>query len=266
MMVMPTQAQFLKNLGKKITKNAERKLSDKTESKANEKIDKSLEGVFSVPSKIKTNAEKPRGNYNFTYHYQLDVKSDAMEDSFNFDYYLKPDATYTGMAINQQGANVFMIIDLEKKAMYNFMDSDGEKIMMALSVDSDGDEEEDIGSWIDEDEMDGGDFTVSDLPSKVILGYTCQGKKLVSDEWEMDVYYTTEVPISMASIFNSNTKGVDNPATDVIKEKVGDMENALMMEMKGVSKKDASQNIHMVCTKLEQINRDFDSSAYKTLF
>lgn len=261
-LVVPAQGQFLKKLGNKISKNAERKLEQKIEGKANNQIDKSLEGIFEAPGKIFSDAEKPSNVYEFSYLYQLTVQVEDKEESVAMDYYLQPKSDYVGMAVEQDKAKIFMVMDHGKKAIYNFMDSDGNKMVIpiALNLENLYDDEEDGDQPVEPE------FKITDLPAKNILGYNAKGKMMESEEWTVKVYYTEEVPISMADLFNFQTKETKKQNTSAFNKGFDGLPNAIVLEMEGVNKKEKDENVHMVCTKLEEINHSFDASKYKSMF
>src|SRR5690554_4488339 len=109
----------------------------------------------------------------------------------DLDYFLEPDATYMGMKMNA-GVPFFRVIDDDANTTFMFMESGGNKVVTATSIDIDEtlDDIEDIESPSLED------LTLTDLPNKTFLEYDCIGKKFENDAYTFVSYFTVDAPVS----------------------------------------------------------------------
>lgn len=99
-------------------------------------------------------------------------------------------------------------------------------------------------------ESDMGDYEFKEIGTKEILGYTCQGFQMESDDTKMTMYVAFDIPVSFDNMYSGNNakqlpKGFDPKWLD----KIGD--NSLMMEMDFVNKKKSKQSAKMTCVALE---------------
>lgn len=252
-----TQAQFLKKLGDKMSDAAENTVTRKSADKTSREVGKGMDGIFSSTSrKERSKIAKPDSRYKFDYHYQMEMTSE--ENAMQMDYYFKPNSNYAGMAMNQQGMKIFMVFDYNKSAAYSFMEGEGQKMYTPAALDL-----ETANDWAN-NTYTKSDYTVTELPNKSFLGYSCQGRQIENDEWKFTMYYTDEVEVGFQNILNASTAQDNNPS--VLREYFKDAENAMMMYMETVDKKhrgDAS--VTMECVAFEKANHDFKTNGYQAI-
>src|SRR5690606_27487343 len=257
------EAQFLKKLKKRVEEKVEQTVVEKTADKASEKASNSMDKIFDVNLKNpqskgkKVDAKNVPDSYQFSYKYQLKMTTASGE--MDIDYFLQSDATYMGMKMNA-GMPLFMVIDDDAKATFMFMESGGNKVVTATSLEMNEDLEdvEDIES----PSLD--DMTITDLPNKTILGYNCIGKKFENDEYAFISYFTVDAPVSFDQVFKSEMDRYPEP----IKEQFKNYEGALLMHMEMIDrtnkgKKNTSGT--MECIAIEIIDYQFDTKAYLKL-
>ena len=257
------EAQFLKKLKKRVEEKVEQTVVEKTADKASEKASNSMDKIFDVNLKNpqskgkKVDAKNVPDSYQFSYKYQMKMTTSSGE--MDVDYFLEPDATYMGMKMNA-GVPFFMVTDDDAKTTYMFMESGGNKVVTATSIDMDESMEdiEDIESPSLED------MTITDLPNKTILGYNCIGKKFENDEYAFISYFTVDAPVSFDQVFKSEMDRYPEP----IKEQFKNYEGALLMHMEMIDKTNKGKRNTsgtMECIAIETIDYQFDTKAYLKL-
>lgn len=256
---MPTQAQFFKKLGKKVQDAAEDKVLDKSAKKTSKSVDEGMDDIFSIgKDKGKKNKSKstasPRNSYTFPYFYVMNFEFGNGNDSNQRDLemFLTESGEYLGIRASESGADMFMVMDYSKSASFNFMSSSSGKMMFPVSIDVN-----DEG----EDDYDNSDFKITSLPDKTFLGYNCKGKKLENQEWEIKLYYTDEVPVSMSSM----TKGGNEKMTKMFQQEGMDITNGLVMYMEGENKQDKDESYIMTAKKLEKVDCKFKTAGYQQI-
>ncbi len=246
------EAQFLDKLKKRVEKRVEQTVINKTADKAAQKTSKTMDKVFnpqlgSGMAGKRVTPENIPGSFDFEYLYRMTMTTS--EGAMDMDYYLKPGATYMGAKMNA-GMEMFMIMDGHANITYMFMESGGNKIGTATSVDLSDVPEEDMG-----------DYTITDLPNKTFMGYDCVGKKMENADYEFTMYFTPDAPVSFNDVFKSNSDQIP-PA---LRKHMQQYEGALMMYMdmkdkKNKGKKNSSGT--MECTILEENKFNFSTKGY----
>ncbi len=266
----PSQAQFFKKLNEKVQDAAENKVLDKSANKTSKTVDKGMDDIFSVGKNKKKKEKKatqssntssssaatesPRESYLFSYLYVMQVKTPQTNVDAEMDFFLTPGADYVGMRVEQQGSQVFMVMDYPKSTNFNFISSpSGENIMMVNPLNLSDNTSSTPQS----------NFKISDLPNKNILGYNCKGKQLEDEEWSVKFYYTDEVPISMDNIFRADTK--DEQVDAALKKQLSDMSNGLIMQMEAENKQNKNENYIMEAKSLERVDHNFKTAGFKAM-
>ena len=246
-----------KKLGKKISDAAENTVTDKSADKTSDEVGKGMDGIFSQTKKSGKDLASPKNTYSFSYNYQMKISS--KNTALKMDYYIDPGSDYIAMAMNKNGMNMFMVFDYDKEANYNFISRNGNKMMTTTSLNTNY-----SNDWVNND-YNKSDYTVTSLPNKTFLGYSCKGKQLENDRYKMIIYYTDKVDINMQDLFHARPKGGQNEAAAVLQKQLPDMEKSLMMYLKTTDKKDGDGSAVMECTKLEKVDRDFDTDGYQSM-
>ncbi|MCH8535042.1 MAG: DUF4412 domain-containing protein [Flavobacteriaceae bacterium] len=200
------EAQVLKKLGKRVKERTEKKATQRVEKKADQKVDKGLDGVFeSNSSKKKQNSPRngsnaftpqnsrssstskaePAKTYTFDYLMRVEINV-ANQEKMQTSYLLSASNNYHAMQMTDmmpegQDISAVAITDFEKKASFQLIEAQGQKMLMAISLDQETNEE-----------IEEADFSIEKIPSKQILDYACEGLKIWNDEMQMKVYFTQE--------------------------------------------------------------------------
>ncbi len=253
---MPSHAQFLKKLGKKVSEAAENTVTRKSADKTSEEVGKGMDGIFAGMKKKGDNkVSAPDHFYRFNYHYKMKMTSEG--NTIKMDYFFKPGQDYAGMAMNQKGMKMFMVFDYNKEAMYSFISGKtGEMYTStALNLGTEND-------WAN-DEYTRSDYKVTNLPNKTILGYSCKGKQIENDEWRFTMYYTDEVGISFQNILNASKK---RSSPSVLSKYFKDAEDGLMLYMKSVDKNQQDyEAVTMECIGLDKEKHNFSTKNYEQM-
>ena len=215
--------------------------------------------MFLFPSNqllAQNNAKELQDVYDFDYTYK--VKMTSKKDDIQFDYYLKKDAAYFGFAIplmtkEQEGMNMFTVMDNNKAVTAMFMEVMGKKVVQKSKIKL---------SDFDSD-TDATDFTIKEIGSKTILGYKCQGFIMENKESEITVYITDEAPISFNKMWNNGKNKLPKGFNPSWMKKYS--ENGLMMEMHYVDKKKSKNNMTMTCIALDKTDFSIQTTDYGSM-
>lgn len=257
----PVHAQFLNKLKKSIEDKVEQTVINKTSDKAAQKTDQSLDKVFDAKlggnkKTKKITPENVPSSFEFDYQYRLTMTTATSKTKMDMDYFLKPEATYMGVKMNQgQGQEMFMIMDGQTNINYMFIETGDNKIATATSID--GDE-----IIIENQDYNYDGYTFTDLPDKTFLGYNCKGKKMENDEYIFIMYFTNEAPVTFNDVFKTDTDRIPKAIKNQFKE--GENGTMMYMEMKDkLNKGKKNTSGTMECTLLEPQNFTFNTTGYK---
>src|SRR5690606_34744890 len=170
-----SEAQLLRKIGKKAEEAAERTILNKTDEKTSKKvgegIDDTVDGKKEKKKKKKKNkksnnktASNYESSYAFSYKYILRFDMNSMKnETMTMNFFLEPDATYMGTEIDQQGMEMFQIMDSKNEVSHSFINTSGMKMVTST----------DFSKYVDENAMENQmeDYTITSLPNKNILGY-----------------------------------------------------------------------------------------------
>ena len=201
------------------------------------------------------NSKELKDIYDFDYTYKLKMTNN--KDDIQFDYYLKKDAEYFGFALpmmgkDQQGMNMFTVMDNENLVTAMFMEVMGKKVVQKTKIKlSDFDADNNAS-----------DYTIKEIGSKTILGYKCQGFIMENKDSEITFYITDEAPISFNKIWDTGKNKMPKGFNPSWMKKYSD---GLMMEMQYVDKKKSKNNMTMTCIALEKTDFSITPSNYGSM-
>jgi hypothetical protein len=251
--------QFFNELKRQTKERAEMVMIQKSADKAGDAtanamdkiLNPNLEGLMKGGGKKVDRAELP-DSYEFSYKYSL--KMTTQEGNIIFDYYLNPASGYMGVKMDM-GADMFIVMDQERKVNINYINSGGNSIATASSAIN-----------LNEDNMDSyqdlQDYVITDLPNKEFLGYDCIGKQMENEEWKFIMYIAPDMEVSFQDVFKQDNSKLP-PAMQIYAEQ---FENSLMMYMDMVDKKGKKKkNISgtMECVGIEQVNFSIHNGNYQ---
>ncbi|MEO8774026.1 MAG: DUF4412 domain-containing protein [Gelidibacter sp.] len=202
------------------------------------------------------NSKDLKDNYDFDYIYKL--KMTNKKDDIQFDYYLKKDAGYFGFSLpimtkDQEGMNMFTVMDTHNSVTAMFMEMMGKKIVQKTKI-----KLSDFNS-----DNDTSDFTIKEIGSKTILGFKCQGFIMDNKDSEVTMYLTDEAPVSFNEMWDTGKNKLPKGFNPAWMKKYS--ENGLMMEMHYVDKKKAKNNMTMTCVGLEKTDFSIQASDYGSM-
>ncbi|WP_299098517.1 DUF4412 domain-containing protein [uncultured Winogradskyella sp.] len=195
-------------------------------------------------------------SYEFDYIYKL--KMTHKKGDITFDYYLNEDESYFGfnseeMSKSGSDSEIFMVMDSDLQITAMFMEMMGKKVVQKTKLKA-----SDISS---NDDMS--DYSFTEIDSKTINGYECEGYVTENDKMKITFYITDDVPVSLSSAFASNSKNLPKGLdADIMKKYT---ENGLMMEMIYEDKKKSKNNMTMECVGLEETDFSIDTTKYGSM-
>ena len=257
-----TQAQFLKKLRKKVEAATEQIIVNKTAEIAAKQTDKALDKILKMPGGEDGGARMPSqpGSasdlpeaYDFTWRYGMRFETSKASENMDMTYFFKPDAAYWGVEFTQE-ISMFMVYDNERNQMAIYSSVQGESFVSVTKFPDN----------LPTDDEDSGieDFSITELPPKEIMGYSCKGFQFENATHRYTTYVTFEVPVSFSDIYGKSDKLPKGFNTEWLKD--GDNEG-LMMEMIMEDKKSAKKNMKMTCFLLEENPYQLRKSDYKSL-
>ena len=256
-MVLNANAQFLKNLKDKVERRVEQKVTDNIANKAASEADKSLNKMWETqlskgPMAMGANrvdASEVPERYEFDWAYQMQMTTE--QGTINMNYFLSENDSYFGMHV-KEGGDMYMVLDMDKNLSVMYLNSEGNKFLMASKFDLEDTETE-------EDHLE--DYRITELGEKTILGYRCKGYQAENDEYVMTMYVTNEAPVSFMNMQqNKQAKLPKGFNADWLKEG-----NALMMEMDFKNKKRPKESGSMRCVGLEKQQLTINKNDYNSL-
>lgn len=255
----PMQSQFLKNLQKKVEKRVENTITNKVADKAAAEAGKSVDNLlnfdfgetgFAPGFEMVDIAEVP-DVYDFDWRYVMSMNT--AEGDMEIEYFLKKDAEYFGIKVPQN--DIFMVMDGAREMNVMYMNSEGNKMLMATKSPEINAED------IKEDEMYNEEMTYKPIGDKTILGYKCKGFQAENEDNVFTFYVTSEPGISFNDIYkNDNTKLPKGFDPEWLEDADG-----IMMQMILEGKKKAKENVSMTCTALEKKSFSINKNEYKSM-
>lgn len=218
--------------------------------------------LFLVSNSHFSNAQKPSkvelpSTYDFDYEYKL--KMTHKKDEMTFDYYLKKDAEYFGFNSDEisktnPDAKMFMVLDTKLKVTAMFMEIMGKKVVQKSKMNA---------SDYTSDDEDVSKYTFTQIESKTINNYECEGYVTESDKIKITFYITDDAPVSFTQVFGSNIKSLPKGFDPSILKKYKD--NGLMMEMIYEDKKKPKNNVTVECIGLEKKEFSINTTEYGSM-
>jgi len=276
-MGVQANAQFWKKIKKTAENAVERTVLNKTDREVSKETDKTIDGVIKGDKKDEkelTKEQKEAAEKNamsifgggmegipdsYQFHYVMDMQLTSNKEVMNLQYYIEPDAMYFGNAIPQENTNSIIIYDMENQAMVTFMDNNGQKMAMKMRMPFDEEAQKLMAKTQEGKDNEMLDANITPLPSKTILGYNCKGYQVKQKDGVSKIYITNEAPVSFVGMFTS----VKQLPKNMNAAAVPFNENSMMMEMEYTSNKRKKDNVHMLCTGIEEKAFSINKSEYQ---
>ncbi len=256
-------AQFFKKLGNKVEKAAEKAVERKAEQKTTKETNKAFDSTFNKKRKKNKSLSgmpsfsdsEPAANYTFNYRADMEIKTGG--ETMKMSYFLSESGNYLSSMLDDKRMKdkSLMVMDFEREAMFTFMENDGEKIRMAMSLAT--------ASAYDQASNESNTKVTATGKSKKILNYNCQEYKMTGD----DMYGTMWITKDVNARFPKNFYGMkqDKRNKNNTQAWMKDMNGWLMeMEMTDTSER-KPQTMIMTCVFFGESNLSIDTKGYETL-
>jgi len=251
------EAQLLNRLKKGIMKGAEDAVVDKATEESYEQTSKAMDKM--LENRMKNYPMSTGGNYiskdqlppqyDFAWNYQMTMNSQNKE--FVMDYFFKEGEKYFA-SISPQAMDMKIVFDWENEAYVTYMESEGEKMAMAVNM------PEVIIN--EEDSVFNSSFTFKKTGNKKeILGYICEEFIGENDDYQFRMFVTHEAEVGFGDFFFKNQKSLPQGFDPEWLENG----QGLMMEMEMIDKNKKKNYATMKCTKLEPNNFSLNNSEYE---
>ncbi|WP_296703576.1 DUF4412 domain-containing protein [Algoriphagus sp.] len=180
--------------------------------------------------------------YRFSYRVVMNVE--ASREELEMIYWLQPGERYVANMPSDpraKGTNL-TVMDIENRAMVMFMEADGRKMAMRMNTSSEVFDE--YMSKEIENQSSVETQKITQIESKEILGYTCKGYSIETEEGITKIYLTDETPVGFLGGFISSGQ---LPQTGVELS-----ENTMFLEMEFLPNKKSKDYFHLVCTEFKE--------------
>lgn len=253
-----TQAQFWKKLTKKAEQAVENVIVQKTTDKAAQMAGSGMDKIFDIDFEgAQADPSILPESYDFEWKYTMQMKH--QKGNMNMTYYLKPGAKYFGsqpeMEDNPMANGMFMVFDESLDIMAIFMDTENGKSGTLLK-NSTGN----IEDLAEHEATNMNDYTFTEIGTKTILGYECQGFQLENEELKMTMFIAMDAPVSFNQVYGSHMKNTPKGFDPKWMEKA---ESSIVMEMEMVHKNKKKNNMTMTCVTLEKSSKTLKVSDYE---
>ena len=251
------EAQFLKNLKKKVEEKVGDAVTKNIADKAASEADKSLNSLWekqlknssvSIGSERVEPSEIP-ASYQFDWEYALNMETS--EGEMEMVYHLKENSPHIGIKIPQT-ESMFTVLDNENKMTVMFMSSEDNKMVMATRFNIEE-------TKTDEIESSYKDMELEKIGTKTILGYDCQGYRSENEDHEFIFYVAHDAGVDFGDLYKTSQKDIPE-GFEEIWQKEG---HGLMMEMQMNDKNNPERNVSMRCTGLEKEPLTIKTSDYQ---
>ena len=258
-----SNAQFFKKIGKKVEKAAERAVMRKTEQKTTEKTNKALDKIFDVDFSKQADVDPAVLQKTYSYDWKYTMQIQNKKRNFDVVYYLnKEEPTTFGTSFNVDAdskiaQNMLMIKDTKDDLTLMLFEQGGRKygqVMPSIlaNIPESNEAENDIAD----------SFEYKKIGIKKILGYTCQGFEMESEEAFVTVYIALDAPVSFnQAMAGQETKTLPKNIDPKWLEEIG--EDSILMEVDFVHKKKKKLSSKMVCVELKKERKNVNLSQYE---
>lgn len=207
----------------------------------------------------KTTVDDLPDSYEFNWELKTEMVmgkkgKDVMEMTFLINENANYQATKMVDANSKNNGEATMLFDSDLKTMVMFMDAQGSKFLQMYPIPE-----------VAETNSASNNYNISELPSKTIIGYKCEGLQLEDDRYILKVYHTAEANIKLSNFlsFGNQNQKMDLPDID---PKVSEQfSNGLILQMDIIDKKKAKNNVNIIAKSLKKESVSIKKSDYKTM-
>ncbi len=253
------QAQLLKKLGKRISRAAEKTVERKAEQKTKKETEKVFDSTFNKKKKNKRETGVPGLSKaipaeSYVFNHRVEIQMKSGKEVIDVDYFLPISGNFLCVQIKDKKIKEdhFTVFDIDKEAMFTFMESEGKKMKMAIDF------------KLDETIDDTSNKTSFDIKAtgntKNIIGYNCKEYKVTGEDITATIWVTKEVDIRFPSTFY-NVKQNKNNNQEWMKDLDGWAMEMIMID----TSKRKSHTIIMNCLSIEKSNFKINSTDYQNI-
>lgn len=252
------QAQIWKKLKKKAEQAVEDVIVKKTADKAAEMAGKGMDKIFDIDfDGAQADPSILPESYDFEWKYTMQMEH--KKGNVNMTYYLTPGAKYFGsqpeIEDNPMANGMFMVFDQKLDIIAIFMETEDSKSGTLLKNPS-----IDIEDVAEQEDSNLEDYTITEIGTKTILGYECQGFQMENDDMKMTMYMAMDAPVSFNQVYGSHMKTTPKGFDPKWMEKA---DSSIVMEMDMVHKKKKKYSAKMTCVALEKSPKAIVVSDYE---
>ena len=186
----------------------------------------------------------------FEYRYEVHVETTDQPNT-DLTFLLDKEEKFTALDMNQNGMNVLVLFDTDKKTSYSMMSFDGQKIAVETQMKPQ--------KFLNNAE-DFSDAKITDLPDKKIAGFNGKGIKIKTSSKTYKVYYTSDADYHFYDVFKMNAT---ETLYSKIQEKLKIPKESIMLESTTIDNASNEVESKMTCTTFNKINRTVKGSEYK---
>lgn len=242
-------AQFLDRLKNRIIESTQEVIIDKTADKVAEQtasvmdniLNSDMGGLFDLGGKQVDLSQLPE-SYHFDYNYTLNMSTESGDMQMN--YLFNKNEPYIGIK-TEVSPDIIMIYDSPNNAVIIKLN----ETIIANEINVDPE-------FSDEEIDNNLNYTFTELPDRVFLGYNCKGYQIENDEHKIFVYFAPDIDVKFGS---RSGEGMANMSREM-KAFMNKYENGLMMYMEMDDKLDKSNrnnsSVSMECIAFEESNTD----------
>ncbi|MBD0823148.1 hypothetical protein [Aestuariibaculum marinum] len=196
-------------------------------------------------------------SYDFDWIYQTEMlMGDKKKEKMDMEFLIKEGANYQATKMidekNKDMGNATMLFDSELNTMVMFMEAQGNKMLQLYPIPEV--KNQDVKT----------DYKITDLPSKTILNYTCNGLQMENDKYIIKVYHTKHESISLGNFLNfGGSQKMNLP--DIDSRILEQFSNGLIMEMDMVDKKKSKNNMNITAKSLSKQPTKISKNEYQVM-
>lgn len=195
--------------------------------------------------------------YQFDWKYNMKMaRDDQKTGPVDLILLLKMNSNYQGVTIKNAPSESIqeatMVFDSDLEAMVMFINTDTSKFLQIHPIQK------------PKESKNAGDFKITELSDKKIIGYNSHGIQVENDKSIVQVYHSDEAPIQMSNLFNfSGSMKIDLP--DLDPRLVAQFAKGLVMELKYTDKKRSKNNVHITTESIQQTPTLFNKNEYQNM-
>ncbi|MFC0604198.1 DUF4412 domain-containing protein [Winogradskyella pulchriflava] len=198
-------------------------------------------------------------SYDFNWQLETEmVLGDKKKDVMEMTFLINENANYQATNIvdrkSKDMGNATMLFDADLNTMVMFMDAQGSKFLQMYPIPEVGESNENLDN-----------YKISKLPSKTIIGYSCEGLQLEDDRYIIKVYHTADAKIKLSNFMNFGGQNNKMDMPDIDPRVIKQFSNGLILEMDVTDKKKSKNHMNIIAKALKDKKSSIKKSEYKVM-